>query len=98
MEDNPPLKNHRFFTHTDCEYFPCHPTDLPERFNCLFCYCPLYVLGEQCGGNFRYTERGIKDCSGCMLPHRAENYDYVIGKYPEIIKITQKTHRASKNG
>ena len=32
------------------------------------------ALGRKCGGNFRYTQTGIKDCSGCLVPHRRENY------------------------
>ena len=49
-------KHYSFFQNRDCEYFPCHQGADPENFNCLFCYCPLYALGEKCGGNFRYTE------------------------------------------
>ena len=37
-----------------------------------------------CGGNFRITEDGIKDCSGCLVPHARSGYGYVIGKYSEI--------------
>ncbi|WP_353963176.1 cysteine-rich small domain-containing protein [Aequorivita marina] len=33
-----------------------------------FCYCPLYMLKDDCGGNFKYTN-GFKDCSDCKLPH-----------------------------
>ena len=40
----------------------------------LFCYCPLYTLGDKCGGNFRYLDNGIKDCSDCLYPHFKENY------------------------
>lgn len=72
--------NYEFFSHKSCEFFPCHPTQHPEEFNCLFCYCPLYLLGEQCGGNFTYTPGGVKDCSGCLIPHRRENYAYIVGK------------------
>ena len=43
-----------FTQHKTCEFFPCHKTEHPEDFNCLFCYCPLYTLGSKCGGNFRY--------------------------------------------
>ena len=42
-------------------FFPCHQTKHPEKFNCLFCYCPLYALGDKCGGNFQFTRDGIKD-------------------------------------
>ena len=40
-------RHYAFFQNTDCEYFPCHKTAHPERFNCLFCYCPLYALGRR---------------------------------------------------
>ena len=42
-------KKYTFFQHKECEFFPCHKTNKPEDFNCLFCYCPLYALGNQCG-------------------------------------------------
>ena len=53
-------KHYAFFSNKECEYFPCHAGADPENFNCLFCYCPLYALGDKCGGNFRMTETGIK--------------------------------------
>ena len=84
-------KNYRFFAHKTCEYFPCHKTPDPESFNCLFCYCPLYVLGSNCGGNYRYLQNGRKDCSECMIPHRKECYDFIVGKYSEIEKMMRKT-------
>lgn len=80
-------KKYSFFSHKECEYFPCHKTNDPDNFNCLFCYCPLYALGDRCGGNFRYTDRGGKDCTNCTLPHKRENYDYVTGKYSEIKEL-----------
>lgn len=83
-------QNYKFFNHKDCEYFPCHKTNDPDNFNCLFCYCPLYALKDKCGGNFRYTDNGIKDCSNCTLPHRRDNYDYIIRKFKDIINITKK--------
>ena len=83
-------QNYKFFNHKECEYFPCHKTNDPDNFNCLFCYCPLYALKDKCGGNFRYTETGIKDCTNCTLPHRRDNYDYIIGKFKDIINITKK--------
>lgn len=48
--------------------------------NCLFCFCPLYALGPECGGAFTYVgEHGdIKDCSACTFPHRRENYDRIM--------------------
>ncbi|MGO0904551.1 cysteine-rich small domain-containing protein [Clostridioides difficile] len=83
-------ENYKFFNHKDCEFFPCHKTNKPEEFNCLFCYCPLYALGENCGGNFKYTEKGIKDCSSCMLPHKKDNYNYIMRKFKDLVKITSK--------
>lgn len=83
-------ENYKFFSHKECEYFPCHKTNDPDNFNCLFCYCPLYALKDKCGGNFKYTDSGIKDCSNCNLPHRRDNYDYIIEKFKDIINITKK--------
>ena len=80
-----------FFSHTKCEYFPCHKTNAPEDFNCLFCYCPLYTLGSKCGGNFRYLENGVKDCSNCMIPHkRGTGYDYVMQRFGAIMDLARK--------
>lgn len=81
--------SYKFFNNSKCEYFPCHKTNDPENFNCLFCYCPLYALKDKCGGNFRYTEKGIKDCTNCSVPHKRENYEYIIGKFQEIVEITK---------
>ena len=77
-------KHYSFFQNRECEYFPCHKGADPENFNCLFCYCPLYMLGPDCGGNFRYTEKGIKDCTGCLIPHLPENYGRITGKFGQI--------------
>ena len=79
--------SYKFFQNKACEYFPCHQGAEPERFNCLFCFCPLYALGEKCGGNFRYTEDGIKDCSGCRVPHVPENYDRICSRFAEIAEL-----------
>ena len=77
--------NYAYFQNKDCEYYPCHKTD-GEDFNCLFCFCPLYSMGKECGGNFVYTEDGVKDCSSCTIPHSEDGYDYIVKKCPEIIK------------
>ena len=42
-------EHYSYFSHRECEYFPCHPGADPENFNCLFCYCPLYALGDRYG-------------------------------------------------
>lgn len=77
-------KNYSYFAHRECEYFPCHSGADPENFNCLFCYCPLYLLGPKCGGNFVLRPDGRKDCSGCLYPHRRESYEEIVRRYEEI--------------
>ena len=82
--------NFAFFQNTKCEYFPCHETQHPEDFNCLFCYCPLYALGRKCGGNYCYTESGVKDCSACLTPHVRNNFSYITGRYREILDLVRE--------
>ena len=79
-----------FFQHAQCEFFPCHETAHPENFNCLFCYCPLYALGSACGGNFRYLDNGVKDCSACLIPHRKNSYSYIMERFPKISELAKK--------
>ena len=79
------MENYKFFQHTACEYFPCHAGADKESFNCMFCYCPLYALGDKCGGSFAYTENGVKDCSRCLFPHRKENYDKIMDKLKQQV-------------
>lgn len=83
-------ENYKFFQHKNCEFFPCHAKANPETFNCLFCYCPLYALGDKCGGAFKYTDNGFKDCTNCLLPHIPKNYDYIMSKYGEIMELAKK--------
>ena len=83
-------EHYKFFQNRECEYFPCHVGADPERFNCLFCFCPLYALGERCGGAFCYTESGIKDCSACLRPHRAESYDGIVARFPELAELARE--------
>ena len=79
-------KEYSFFAHRACEAFPCHDTDDEENFNCLFCYCPLYILGSDCGGTFSYLPSGVKDCSPCTLPHVRDNYGYITGRFQDIVR------------
>ncbi|MCM1992021.1 cysteine-rich small domain-containing protein [Oceanirhabdus seepicola] len=81
--------NYKFINHKSCEYFPCHKVEDESKFNCLFCYCPLYALGKDCGGNFK-VNYGVKDCSECLIPHSENGYDYIMKKWPEISKLAQK--------
>lgn len=71
---------YNFFQNNECEYFPCHKIDSQNRFNCMFCYCPLYMY--ECMGAYKILSNGIKDCSDCLIPHY--NYDYIINKLRAI--------------
>lgn len=72
----------RFFRNDKCIYLPCHEVKDIENFNCLFCYCPLYMMGDKCGGRFT-MKSGIKDCSKCLIPHVPNGYDYINQKLTE---------------
>ena len=90
-------KHFSFYQNKDCEFFPCHAGADPESFNCLFCYCPLYALGTKCGGNFKITKTGVKDCTGCLIPHMKKNYGYVTGKFHEIIEIVKQSYSGEES-
>lgn len=78
-----------FFQNKQCDYFPCHLCTDVENFSCMFCYCPLYVLGERCGGNCQFTEQGIKDCSHCLYPHDRKNYAAICRRVMEVIELVK---------
>lgn len=83
-------EHYKFVQNGKCEYFPCHQGLEAEAFNCLFCYCPLYALGEGCGGAFSYTASGIKNCSACTLPHGPQGYDHVMSKMGDLMALAKK--------
>ncbi len=78
-------ENFKFIQNKKCEYFPCHKVIEKEKFNCLFCFCPLYMLGDKCGGNY-IVNSGIKDCTNCTIPHDKGGYDYIMTKMEEVVK------------
>lgn len=84
------MPHYDYFQNRECEYFPCHSCRDDSTFSCLFCYCPLYALGDKCGGNFTYTEYGIKDCSNCLIPHRRENYTKIMEKLELVMELAKK--------
>lgn len=84
------MERYKFFQNRACEFFPCHQGLDEAEFNCLFCYCPLYALGMECGGQPRYTPEGIKDCSGCIRPHRKENYDQITAQLNAVLKLAKR--------
>lgn len=85
MQEN----SYRFFQNTACEYYPCHQ-GVGEDFNCLFCYCPLYALGDQCGGQFVYLPNGVKSCEHCTRPHDRNGYDYVMERVGQLIRMAAR--------
>ena len=91
------MANYDFFQNKECEYFPCHTGASPETFSCLFCYCPLYALGDRCGGNFTYLKNGIKDCSNCLRPHRRENYQSIVDGMEQILELAKRPVKESHN-
>ena len=86
-------ERYSFVQNRQCEMFPCHTGVSVSDFNCLFCYCPLYALGERCGGNFSYTEKGVKNCKDCNFPHAREHYKAVIARFPELAELAKPEAR-----
>lgn len=78
-------KHYACYTNKACEFYPCHSLPEGKALNCLFCYCPLYALGRDCGGQVQYTADGVKDCSGCTLPHLPERYGYIMARLGRMI-------------
>lgn len=82
--------SNKFFTNKECKYYPCHSNEdgsPMEDINCLFCYCPLYLM--DCPGDYTITSTGLKDCSNCILPHEAENYDLILNIFSSKFLMTQ---------
>ncbi|ONI42330.1 hypothetical protein AN639_12670 [Candidatus Epulonipiscium fishelsonii] len=84
------MKAFKGFQNCKCEFFPCHKIDNNQTINCMFCYCPLYLL-EDCGGNFFYLGNGIKDCSRCLKIHDENSYDFVQSKMLEVLEKAKQT-------
>ena len=74
----------KFFCNRECKYFPCHGGIEEAEFNCLFCYCPLYFMGDECGGDF-VIKNGVKSCINCARPHEAGSFDEINSKLKEFI-------------
>gem|GEM_PF-260860 len=91
-------KEYSFFSHKMCEAYPCHEAEDKDDFNCLFCYCPLYALGGECGGDFKYLSNGVKDCGSCLIPHVRDNYGDIIGKFDDIVKKMKETAICADKG
>ena len=87
------MEHYKFLSHPKCEFFPCHKGLDPKQFNCLFCYCPLYALGSDCGGNFTFTQDGLKDCSNCLIPHAPQGYEHVTSQYHKIAELIKENSK-----
>ena len=82
--------NYKFVQNKQCEFFPCHDLE-EEKFNCLFCYCPLYTLRDKCGGNPTFLDDGTKDCSLCSVTHVKDiGYSHVMSKIMDILELGKK--------
>ena len=90
------MSHYDFFQNRECEYFPCHQGADPETFSCLFCYCPLYALGDRCGGSFTYLKNGIKDCSHCLKPHSRANYDQIVKKMELVLELAKRPQESEE--
>jgi Zn-finger protein len=84
--------SHTFFRNAACQYFPCHRVEDDAEFNCLFCFCPLYMLPD-CGGD-GVVRGAVKDCTPCTVPHRPGGYEHVI----ERLKRWHAEQREGKEG
>lgn len=98
-KDKVKTQNFKYFTNTNCEFFPCHDLGKfkrSEEFNCLFCYCPLQYL--ECPGPY-VVFKGVdgvirKDCTACILPHdgffKSWNFIQHWLKNPTAWEVTEK--------
>lgn len=91
------MESYKFYQNKACIWFPCHSGADVESFNCLFCYCPLYALGDRCGGNLCYTASGIKDCSECRIPHEPENYDRILARMDAVLELAKREDSLAEN-
>ena len=81
--------SHKYFVNTECKYFPCHKTNDTGNFNCMFCFCPFYGM-KDCGGNYVYLKKNVKDCSGCLKPHDIGNYGLIIDRLRELVEQAEQ--------
>jgi len=80
--------NYKFFSHKQCEFYPCHEGYNDKDMNCLWCYCPLQTKPSCPGirdGSAKFLSNGYKDCSNCTFPHDKENYNEMLKELNEMI-------------
>ena len=83
-------KHYSFFSNRECEYFHAIKGQIRKISTVYSATARCMLFGDKCGGIFRYTENGIKDCTNCQLPHKRKNYGYVTGKYQELAEMMRK--------
>lgn len=83
------MHKYKFFQNKECPFFPCHDMK-EENFNCLFCYCPLYALGSECGGDYEYLGNGIKSCDKCTKTHQIDTaFDHVMKHIDKVLDLAK---------
>lgn len=60
----------------------------------MMCYCPLYLLGDMCGGDFVYLENGIKSCVKCTRPHDPARWDEMMKMCGQVVRLASKVPRS----
>ena len=68
-------KHFAFYTNKECEYYPCHPVPEGTEFNCLFCYCPLYMLGRKCGETSPIWKAASRTVASAWYPTAGRTMD-----------------------
>ncbi len=86
-----------FFQNKDCRYFPCHASIPITDFNCIHCYCPLHFVPD-CGGDPRYTDSGVRDCSGCTKPHDKQGWTWIRDRINEEVGNTKRFSEVTSKG
>lgn len=68
--------SYRFFQNRECKFFPCHEVQDEDDFNCLFCYCPLY-LDDNCIGSpgIYHNRAGTADKGLQLVPGGSQSGD-----------------------
>lgn len=90
------MDSFKFFQNKGCRFFPCHKGASAENFNCMFCYCPLYALGRDCGGNFTVLENGVKSCENCLVPHGPDSWDRLMERIPRVTAKVKNEMKAEQ--
>jgi len=79
-------ENFKKVQNKNCEFLPCHKGIPEDEFNCLFCFCPLYILKDKCGGDYTRINNK-KNCSLCGRPHKKDGYEFIMSKLDKSVKM-----------